>query len=121
MIFGWVTFAAVGGGVFAFSYFILLFYGDPGQARYSSSLVGSITLSLAILCLLLIPLDIYNVSSSEINSVEGEAAVIRTLYYAFFCGPADRHGRVHPLRVVLPRGWCGGRQHDDGGPLEQEL
>jgi len=83
MIGAYTAFAAVCGGVFVFSslitqvniqckirYLILIdrclqFYVDPSQWRFSSSVIGTLTLSLAILTLLVIPLDIYNVSSSH--------------------------------------------------------
>lgn len=61
------------------------FYSDPHQSRPMSLLIASVTLSLAVLCLLTLPLDIYNVSSSSPPSViASHAQVVRVVLYLNF-------------------------------------
>jgi len=62
------------------------FYSDPTQERCSSVLISTLTLSVAIVTLLLIPLDIYNVSregASE-SSIQSHGAAIQLVYYGLF-------------------------------------
>ena len=63
------------------------FYSDPTQERCSSVVVSTLTLSVAIVTLLLIPLDIYNVSrdvSQGGGSIERHGAAIQLVYYGLF-------------------------------------
>ena len=105
------------------------FYSDPHQSRPMSLLIASVTLSLAVLCLLTLPLDIYNVSSSSPPSViASHAQVVRVVLYlnfgllllfAFFFVPFTLfYYEVSRLDYLVFVCMCGdfcGAEHADNG------
>ena len=86
MILAWTSFLAIGGGLILFSFLVVKFYSDPTQERCVSIIISTLTLSVAIITLLLIPVDIYNVSrdAAPPGSISGHGQVIQLVYYGLF-------------------------------------
>jgi LMBR1 domain-containing protein 1 len=84
----WILFAIVVLGVLAFCYFIVRYYQDPREAEPLPTFVSTLGLALVLLCVFLIPIDIYSVSTSAGLSAEemaDRAQGIKVLYYVLYC------------------------------------
>eukprot|EP01087_Luapelamoeba_hula_P005216 TRINITY_DN1529_c0_g1_i1.p1 TRINITY_DN1529_c0_g1~~TRINITY_DN1529_c0_g1_i1.p1 ORF type:complete len:518 (-),score=65.71 TRINITY_DN1529_c0_g1_i1:134-1687(-) len=89
----WVIFACCIIGIIVFNYAIVTYYSErPGGYRGSMSdrflpLTGSVFgLSIALCCVILIPADIFSVSSSSLSPEQKESigAAVKIVYYVLY-------------------------------------
>lgn len=80
-----VAFVGVAVGVFAVSFAVCRYYTDKHESEPLPFWTAVIGLSLPLFCLLLIPVDIYNVSSGEsYDVIEARAQILKYVYYSLY-------------------------------------
>jgi len=90
----WIIFGGVILGVLFFCWVIVRYYQDKHEAEWFPTLVSVLGLALTLLCVFLIPLDIYSVSStSDPNTgerlideatIEQRSRAIKVIYYILY-------------------------------------
>jgi len=89
----WIIFVAVIFVVLLFSLLIVKYYSDKKEAQLGTTVVAVVGLSLTLLCVLLIPVDIYNASSSSDShgkalltpeQIQQRGEAIKIVYYVLY-------------------------------------
>jgi len=89
----WIIFGGVLLATILFCYAIVKYYQDKNEAQFLPNLVTVIGLATTLFCVLLIPVDIYSVSSTSDTSgnkllspdeIQVRSDAVRILYYVFY-------------------------------------
>jgi len=120
----WIIFAGVVVGTFLFCWMITRYYQEKREAEFLPTLVAILGLSLTLLCVFLIPVDIYNASSSSDaqgnplltpEQIEYRGNNLRVFYYVLY-------GLILGFAfMVIPFAYFYYEEHDEDVSIGQKV
>jgi len=82
IVLAWIIFAAVVVGLLLLNFIIVRYYNDRNSAETFPTIVAVLALTITLLCIFLIPVDIYSVSTRQSEDVRN---TIKVLYLVMYC------------------------------------